>query len=100
VVNGRDIAEIRLWAHREGSDTAWDVLARLTPAGASAMNAATSRHIGTMMTALLGDTIIANATIESPLGPVVALRLSVSHSEADSVAARVRRVSGTSCKAS
>jgi len=100
LVNGRGIAEIRVWAHRGGSDTTWDVLARLTPAGASAMTAATSRNIGHMMAALLGDTIVANAIIEAPLGASVPVRVGVTHKEADSVAARVRRVSGISCKGS
>jgi preprotein translocase subunit SecD len=97
VVDGRGIAEIQVWAHGVGTDTTWDVTARLTPAAASAMAAATSRHLGQTLAVLLGDTIIDHGIIERPLGARLPVRLGVTRREADSLAVRVRRAIGTSC---
>jgi hypothetical protein len=97
VVEGRDIAEIEVLPHRVGSDSSWDVIARLTPAGTSAMTAVTGRHLGQTLVVLLGDTIIEHGIVEAPLKSRVPLRLGVTHRAADSLATRARRLSGTSC---
>jgi preprotein translocase subunit SecD len=97
VVDGRGIADIQVWGHRVGTDSTWDVIARLTPAGTSAMASATGRNLGQTLVALLGDTITEHGIIESPLASRVPVRLGVTRAEADSVADRARRVSGTSC---
>lgn len=97
VLDGRGIAEIRVSPHPVGTDTTWDVTAKLTPAGESAMAAATAHNLGETLVARLGDVIIANGIIESPLGPRALVRHGVAHREADSLAARVRQVSGAAC---
>lgn len=97
VVNGRGIAEIQVSARRVGTDTTWDVIARLTPAGASAMSAATARNLGETLALLLGDVITESGIIESPLGPQAPVRIGAARQEADSLAVRARRASGTSC---
>ena len=98
VVDGRDVAEIQVFAHAVGTDTTWDVSARLTPAGAGSMAAATGSNRGRTLVALFGDTILAQGVIESQLGPRVPVRLGVTHLEAESLAARVRRASGSNCR--
>src|SRR5262245_32665785 len=55
VVDGRGIAEVQVSADVIGTDTTWDVIARLTPAGASALAAATSRNVGHILVVLLDD---------------------------------------------
>lgn len=97
VLDGRGIAEIQVWGHRVRTDTTWDVNARLTPAGASAMAAATAHNVGEALATLLGDVIVANGIIESPLGPRAAVRIGATRRAADSLAARARQVSGASC---
>ena len=97
VVDGRGIAEIQVSAHAAGTDTTWDVTARLTPAGASAMAAATGHHLGQTLAVLLGDTIVEHGIIEGPLASRVPVRLRVTRGKADSMAVRARRVSGASC---
>jgi preprotein translocase subunit SecD len=97
VVDGRGIAEIKVWAHGVGTDTTWDVIAELTPAGATAMAAATGRNLGQTLAVVLGDTILAEGVIERPLRSRAVVRLGLSREEAKSLAVRARRAIGTNC---
>jgi hypothetical protein len=97
VIDGRGIAEIRVLAHGVGGDTTWDVTAQLTPAGTSAMAAATGRNLGETLAVLWGDTILEHGVLQTALRSRVPVRLGVTRAEADSLAVRARRASGTSC---
>jgi preprotein translocase subunit SecD len=97
IVDGRGVAEIRVSAHGVGTDTTWDVTAELTPAGATAMAAATARNLGQTLAVLLGDTIMAQGIIERPLRSRALVQLGVTRGEADSLAVRARRAIGTNC---
>ena len=97
VMDGLGIAEVRVWARGVGTDTTWDVLAQLTPAATSAVAAVTARSLGQTLAVLLGDAIVDHAIIGGTFGSRIPLRIGATHSEADSLAARVRRVSGSSC---
>jgi TonB family protein len=99
VLDGRGIAEVLVRSHAVGTDTTWDVIARLTPAGASAIAEASASHIGQKLAVLMGNEIVDTGIIETPLRSLVVLRIGASRGLADSLALRARRASGTGCLA-
>jgi preprotein translocase subunit SecD len=97
VLDGRGIASLDVRTDRISPDTTWSVIARLTPAGASSIAAATASHVGHMLVVLVGDEIIQTAIIESALRTSIPLRTDLTRAAADSLASRARRFSGTGC---
>ena len=98
VLDGHDIIQIDVQRGLVGADTAWNVMARLTPAGASALTAATASHIGSMIAVLAGDEIVQTAIIQSTLRTVVVpVQTDLSRRAADSLAARLRRTTSAGC---
>jgi len=100
VLDGRGIVQIEVRPRRVGTDTTWDVMARLTPAGTSALEAATAGHIGSMIAVLVGDEIVQTAIIQGTLRTtVIPIRTDLSsRHEADSLALKARR-GGAGCAA-
>jgi preprotein translocase subunit SecD len=99
VLDGRGVVQVEVRPRRVGTDTTWDVMARLTPAGTSALEAATSSHIGSMIAVLVGDEIVQTAIIQGTLRTtVIPIRTDLSRHEADSLALTARR-GGAGCAA-
>jgi len=100
VLDGHGIARIDVLSRRVGTDTMWDVAARLTPAGAAALETATASHIGSMIAVLAGgagDGIVQTAIIQSPLRTLIPIRTDLSRAAADSIAVQARRVTAAAC---
>ena len=99
VLDGHGIAQIEARPRRVGTDTSWDVMARLTPTGTSALTAATATHVGSTIAVLVGDEIVQTAIIQSELRTtVLPIRTDLSRHAADSLALRARRA-GPGCTA-
>ena len=97
VLDGRGIAQIEVRPRRVGADTSWDVMARLTPTGASALEAATASHVGSMIAVLVGDEIVQTAIIQGTLRTaVIPIRMDLSRNAADSLALHARPA-GAAC---
>ena len=95
VLDGHDIVGIEVQRGLFGTDTTWTVMARFTPAGASALTAATASHIGSMIAVLVGDEIVQTAIIQGSLRTaLLPVQMDLSRRAADSLAARLRRTTG------
>jgi preprotein translocase subunit SecD len=91
---GIERAEVH--SHPVGSDTGWDVVARLNSSAAAAFSAATANHIGEKIAVLIDDRIITTAQIESRLGSVVGVAFTLRKAAADSLAARINQAKAAS----
>jgi cyanophycinase len=95
VLDGHGIAQIEVRPRRNGADTTWDLMARLTPTATSALTAATASHVGSTIAVLVGDEVVQTAIIQSALRTtVLPIRTDLSRHVADSLALRARRVGG------
>lgn len=79
------------WVWKLRSDTAWDVVLRLSREGAAQFGATTATHVGQRLAIIVDSTITEMPIIMAAIGPRARLVSSVQRPVADSLAARVNR---------
>lgn len=96
-LTAKDMERIYSEPMRIGSDTAWSVIATLKPDAARRFRSITAGHVGDRIAVRIADDIVDTGRIESALGAKVPIVINVPKVVADSLLARVTRLTSASC---